>query len=527
MGLEKLIASPQSFLADLFLDKISSSSSVFDLNRSGGGTNEAFSQILNNTLKRTETDTYNNLTSDTGYLNTKPSEVVRKTALEEFQDQAEDLGVPLESISLQKEDLGRLEKVLKDSGLNDKEIEAVFEKISEGPLTMDRVLAAVSTVKSTARSGLTLSEQSLPMLGRFLQEVGFGPGAVKDILSSLKAGQKLGAEEFRALLVKNSDVNLKDLDFSNVDAGNLKDLLKSIGVKEGDLENFWSKIAGSKGKMSLEGLVSFLKSTDRPDPLSAQDMDNIRRLLENSMMSKGLKVNPQFDRIVTLLQSMGDQDINEKFMSENPAIQALRGGAMAAQKVTEGTGVVGDGIQKSETGVIRATGTDLKGQGGLAGGDSKSAETATASRGQQSGFSSRLSEQVAKQISDKMMYQVKNGRHQVRLNLVPAHLGRVSINMVVRDNTVHATVVAENPAVKEALEEHMTQLKSTLAQQGIDLERFDVDYGGRQRDADQSGRNRRRFSNSRQQKENDELNGEALNGDLENAGNQGLVNRLI
>jgi flagellar hook-length control protein FliK len=256
-------------------------------------------------------------------------------------------------------------------------------------------------------------------------------------------------------------------------------------------------------------------------------MENIRQLIENSMMSKGLKVNPHFDRVLNLLQSMGDQEIDQKFLSENPAIQALRGGAMAAQKVTDGTGVVGDGLQKGEVGISRTQGADLKGQGGLSNGEYKSSESGTTSRTQTSGFSSRLSAQVAKQIADKMIYQTRNGTHQLRLNLTPAHLGRVTINMVVRDNTVHATVVTENPAVKEALEEHMSQLKSTLAQQGVELERFDVGYNGRERNTGQSGQNRRRFSGSGQGNADEESGDESATETADNTGSQRLVNRLI
>jgi flagellar hook-length control protein FliK len=47
--------------------------------------------------------------------------------------------------------------------------------------------------------------------------------------------------------------------------------------------------------------------------------------------------------------------------------------------------------------------------------------------------------------------------------------------------------VAENPMVKEALEEHLNQLKQDLAQQGLNLERFSVSCNNQNRQ-DASGR---------------------------------------
>jgi flagellar hook-length control protein FliK len=230
----------------------------------------------------------------------------------------------------------------------------------------------------------------------------------------------------------------------------------------------------------MEAFLGFLKSVERPDTLSIDQANNIRQMMRSMLMSQSFKGSPHFNRVLSLLQSMGDQEIDQNFLQTNPAIQALRSGP-ASTKAILGNGNQGQGGSNG-SGQGTADGSG-RGMGGMFDGQLKSAET-SAGKARSAGLTSRLSDSVLKQVAEKMIYQANNNQHRLRLQLTPPELGKLNINMVVKANVVHATIIADNPQVKAALEDQMAQLKDNLAKQGLDLEHFDISYNDQQRQAE-------------------------------------------
>ncbi|MDY6851404.1 MAG: flagellar hook-length control protein FliK, partial [Thermodesulfobacteriota bacterium] len=368
----------------------------------------------------------------------------------------------------------------------------VMERLAKGPLTMDRVLAVLASEETQAEAGLALNATTLPFLGRFLQDLGLETDQVKEIISNFKPGQKFGAEILRDILLKHGRTNLKGMTLSGVNMENLQEMLVSLGINDKDLKNFQGKFKATNGKMSMEGFLAFLKSVDRPRRLTADQVKNISRIIENMTLNNSLQSRLYFDRTVALLQSMGDQEMDSKFISSNPAIQALRGGADSAQAVMRGTGALGQNQPGREDG----------GREALAGLANKAGGEIISSRPAQTGLPSRLSESVLKQIAEKMVYQARHNQHQLRINLNPPKLGWVNMHLVMKGSGLHASIIAENAMVRDALEGHMTQLRDNLAQQGLNLERFDVSLG-QDRNQAGTGDRKRRFGGFNEKKASD------------------------
>ena len=484
MDLSTSTTSPKSLLADLFLDSFEKLGSDFLKSSSDQGLDKIFSNILDNSMTK-QYDLGKLDLNDIPRLGIGRESSGRRTPLEELSNQLEDIGIPLESLSINKDDLGRLAKILADTGYDSKQINETLTKISDGPLTMDRVLAALKSIKKANKTELKISEDSLPMFGLFLQQAGLDAETVKNVLAGVKVGQKFDASALKEILLKNGDFNLKGKDLSEVDTQNLKDLLKSVGLSDQDTKNFWTMLEKSGGKISLEGFLGFLQSVERPELLSTAQADNVRQFMKNMLLNNTLRPTPYFNKILCLLQSMGDQQIDDKFLSSNPAIQALRGGAVSAQSLAKGA-TSGDPNSTNQSSLGPA-GKSSQNNWSLSSGDSRAMEQTTTAKTSSTTLPSRLSESVAKQVSEKMIYQARNNQHRIQLQLSPRNLGNLNINLVMRHNTVHASIVAENPMVKEALEEHLNQLKQDLAQQGLNLERFSVSCNN-QNHQDASGR---------------------------------------
>ncbi|MBF0528835.1 MAG: flagellar hook-length control protein FliK [Deltaproteobacteria bacterium] len=390
---------------------------------------------------------------------------VRNSAVNELRKEAKSLGVPLNTVTVRPEDSGRLKKDMEDSGYEPQDVEKVMKELSKGPMTMDKVLALVGKPKTQEKDALTITEESLPYIGQFLTDLGMGAEQVKEVLGTLQPGQKFSAEEFRGMLLQNTDQNLRGVSLANVDAGNLKSMLTSLGVKPEAQAPLWNLLQKTNGGLSLEGLTSFLKSVEQPSVLNSDALENVRQLVDNLQMANTLKVQPYFDRIVCMLDGMGDKDIDETFLKESPAIQALRSGSTAVNSILNGSGAMGGEDNSSQSNM---------GQGNWTQSETKLTDGENTSRAAESNVSYRANAAMAKEIAEKMVLSAGNQQNRLRIQLTPKEMGRLDISLVMKNNNVHASIVADNPMAKQALQDHMSQLKQTLADHGLDLVSFDV-----------------------------------------------------
>ena len=537
--------SPKTDLADLFLDAVQNLSPNITLGMGVKDADKTFQNILENSYNQVDKAAQEAARQVGGLIpeqvicsngttaSTPPPEPIRLgtsqnkprcTPWEEMQRQLESLNLPDDSTTLPQESLDDLKKVLQGSGFDDDQIDAIFKKLSEGELTVGRIISTVNSFQpSQKKSKLTISEDTIPMLGQFLEELGLNASQVQSILDELKPGDSFSASKLQDLLKKHSDINLKRNFIENVDLENFKEMLSSMGVGDKDLERLVNTLTATKGKMSLEGLMGFLRSVDRPEVLTDDQMENIQAVMKDLKLSAALKKQPVFNRILSLLQAMGDKEIDQKFMNASPAVQALRGGVTTANNVTEGMGAFGQG---NDSGAGQnSAGND--GQYGLTGSETRMINNMSATKSAGT-FQSRLAQSVALQVAEKMIFQARNNQNRLQLQLEPRDMGRLNINMVVRQNHVTASIVAENPMAKEALEQQISQLRDSLAEQGLTLERFDVSLNNGNRDtwSNQSEARANRSQNRGQVSragENDEID---LSSTPTTAA-RGLVDRVI
>jgi flagellar hook-length control protein FliK len=83
-------------------------------------------------------------------------------------------------------------------------------------------------------------------------------------------------------------------------------------------------------------------------------------------------------------------------------------------------------------------------------------------------------EEVMRQIMDYMRIQVKPEASSLEMQLHPASLGTLQIQVASKGGVVTANFVTQNEAVKAALESQMVQLKESFAEQGVKVEAIEV-----------------------------------------------------
>jgi len=81
---------------------------------------------------------------------------------------------------------------------------------------------------------------------------------------------------------------------------------------------------------------------------------------------------------------------------------------------------------------------------------------------------------VLQQVAERFQMQMQNQETKLRIQLQPAELGKLDINLTVKEGSIRAHVVAQSGQVQELLERNMTKLKGILENQGFSIEEIIV-----------------------------------------------------
>jgi len=142
--------------------------------------------------------------------------------------------------------------------------------------------------------------------------------------------------------------------------------------------------------------------------------------------------------------------------------------AQAQQAAAQARAAVAGVADKAETGA-RTTENALAGAASTAG-KSSAVQIGDAT-------SKALPAYVVRQVAQQMASMVRANQTQLTLNLKPEHLGALEMEISVKDGAVTATLTAETPAAKLALESGLGELREQLSQQGIRVDKIEVALG--------------------------------------------------
>lgn len=84
-------------------------------------------------------------------------------------------------------------------------------------------------------------------------------------------------------------------------------------------------------------------------------------------------------------------------------------------------------------------------------------------------------------VFDRMVIMIRNGEQSGKLMIQPPELGRIDIDLSIKNGHVQANLTTENIAVKEIIEANLNQLKQQLNDQGLIVEQFNVSVGSQNR----------------------------------------------
>lgn len=92
----------------------------------------------------------------------------------------------------------------------------------------------------------------------------------------------------------------------------------------------------------------------------------------------------------------------------------------------------------------------------------------------QSALPPETTRSVISQVVKEAAMQVRGETSEMRIRLVPASLGEVTLNVRMEGGQMNAQIDVSHAGVKAALESNMGQLREALSSRGIDVQRLDV-----------------------------------------------------
>ena len=84
---------------------------------------------------------------------------------------------------------------------------------------------------------------------------------------------------------------------------------------------------------------------------------------------------------------------------------------------------------------------------------------------------------LVEQLAVRISTATREGSHEVRMTLRPESLGHLRILLASEERGLRATIVADNPQAKAAIESSLPQLREILAHHGLRMEQLSVSVG--------------------------------------------------
>jgi len=107
-------------------------------------------------------------------------------------------------------------------------------------------------------------------------------------------------------------------------------------------------------------------------------------------------------------------------------------------------------------------------------------------------------EEIMNQITEYIRINLKSDMQEMELQLHPASLGSVNVQLAAKDGVITAQFTAQNETVKAAIESQLVQLRTQLEEQGIKVDavevtvanyRFEQSFSGKEENPGEGSRN--------------------------------------
>lgn len=361
----------------------------------------------------------------------------------------------------------RIESALKDLGLSLKDADNTLNsaRSTSGGLDLNKLIAQLKTLgnRTNKESGKTEDKVSAIKFLEKHQKLGL------QITPDNESGN-ISIERFIAALEQFRDGvsgNSYGTDVNTTENGNNSRVKANIAKVENSADKLPMDI-----KASMDRIIEKAVSTDEKFELKLTG-PSLSRLKSESLKSKE-KINDtgdifQVDRPAESVKKVGNRTIdhgNSGVRSTDATRQESLG---RISDLNEVSAYMKDANSEKNMKDLVSKSADILQEGNL----SVKFETLSSALRSRSN-SSFLPESTIEQLGKQISRSVARGDRIIKLQLTPPELGTVKLSMEIKDGALRLEMIAESAAAREILLTNSHDLKNLLADQGIKLERLDI-----------------------------------------------------
>lgn len=439
-----------------------------------------------------------------------------KFYLETLKNELLAYGKPLNKIFLKENDLPLIKKFLFQCGFSPDKIEDFLSELKAsnptGEISFSKLFLKITELdppKNNEQQNDTVPLSALPYIESVLRDFDFTPKELESVFSASRVeGGDLNLNKFVAKL---REINAKrpSAHSTVIDQKPFEENSKMMEMFGIQMEN-----KGRIGRISLEHFIASLERItgnvnpeNKLPPEIKGILDNILEKVklteQKPISSPSVRVSSNYDFTNPLMEekigAKGNPVLNEKTTSSLGKNKSGQDEAKFSFHKQNDHKVIrqvqpnidttirgGKGDSSSDLGrkiefikSVKESSYPIKAEIGQGDGPRNTANfnltdaVKTAESGEKTfrGYlPASLVEQVGKQISRSIL----RGDQVLRLQLKPPELGRVKIEIDIKDHTLKLAMMTDHNSVRELLLNNVHELKEALIQQGVKLEKLDV-----------------------------------------------------
>ena len=427
--------------------------------------------------------------------------------VESFRKMLMSSGIPLEDLWLSNNAASDLKQLLLHEGFSENTIQQLFQKLFNGQenrINVKNLLSQLSKLEEVSDMQppeLTVETSAIPHVETLLRKFGFDPQETKKILNEsreegrgldlegllsrlkvhLEKGHGKGSEGFRQLPFENSghlstQVGIKVCPDKGEGPVTLEQFVQMLSEKVNALQTH--RLSDSQMDEAVKGLLDQVVVKDNGKSRNGENWARGRDAQELGAFFQKAFGEAKTGKPAGSSMSDPKDPAAWKSLQEVLGRMDSTSGQQGASEIAQ-TGKQGS-VSKFEQFIAfrEKVTSELRSEDkGVDPVHLKPEIPARPTNGAQISrpAAESLPGHVVRQVGRRIGLALKNGQNEVKIRLKPPELGSIQLEMSMKDNILKVAMVAENQSVKEVLLAHVSDLKQNLLQQGIELQKMDVE----------------------------------------------------
>ena len=384
--------------------------------------------------------------------------------MQEAVDTLKKLGFDVEAVDT------LLEIFKSDSSLN---VVALLQSLTtQNSKLNDFSLKEFLNANSFDESSLSQSENRKGLISDLLKLSGLTDQETKNLLQKFESQQLISSKPNNQLIEQALPKTKKDVSQSEVVNLVGKDLISKNSTKKNNESN--NQLDKNLDSQSKEKIKNQGPVVQKPGTENNSNSDkNKNTIVTNTTRNE--KVVSTNNQTESKTDNIGP--LKEKIESSNVLLEKNATHNSIGMKYSSASGL--DASTSKNLEAIKINGEiQVQNSNVATENNNKTASTTKATLPENSIYKAPIENRVIDQIINRLSVRSNGSQSEVKIRLDPPSLGTVRMNISTSADGVRTLIVAENQAVKQLIENNLSQLRDSMANQGLKLDGFSVQVGG-------------------------------------------------